>query len=249
MKKVRTKLRGQYNYLPLLKILSIMKNIFLLIILSGIQLVAAEETYGQKVRLSLEMNDVPVVSVLDEIENQSEFFFLYNSKLVDVQRKTSISVKKEKITKALSSIFTGTDVKYLVMGRQIILSPREELKRQNKSTDQLSQAVAELNVEKLISGQVTSDEGEPLIGVNIVLKGTATGTVSDLDGNYQLEVPDDATTLIFSYTGYEPQEVEIAARSVINVVLRISTALLDEVVVIGYGVQKKEHQRKIINIH
>ena len=92
-----------------------------------------------------------------------------------------------------------------------------------------------------VSGQVTSEEGEPLIGVNILVKGTSTGTVTDLDGNYQLDVPDDATTLLFSYTGYEPQEVEITGRSLIDVVLQTSTELLEEVVVIGYGVQKKEH--------
>lgn len=89
-----------------------------------------------------------------------------------------------------------------------------------------------------ISGVVSDNNGETLIGVNILVKGTSIGTVTDVDGNYQLEAPDDATSLIFSYTGYESQEVEIAGRSLINVVLKTSTALLDEVVIVGYGTQK-----------
>lgn len=240
MKKVRTKLRRRY-YSPLAKILSIMKNILLLIILSGVQLVAAEDTYGQKARLSLELSDAPVVSVLDEIENQSEFFFLYNSKLVDVQRRVTINIKKEKISKVLAALFAGTDVNYLVMGRQIILSPREELNVRVNSPVPTRQVAAELNPDQIISGQVTSEEGETLIGVNILVKGTSSGTVTDFNGTYRLEVPDDATTLTFSYTGYEPQEVEIAGRSVVDVVLKTSTAMLDEVVVVGYGTQEKEH--------
>lgn len=93
--------------------------------------------------------------------------------------------------------------------------------------------------ERTITGMVASGEGEPLIGVSILVKGTSSGTITDFNGTYELEVPDDKTTLVFTYTGYETKEVAIAGRSVIDIVLEFSSALLDEVVVVGYGSKKK----------
>lgn len=241
MKKVFTTLRRQRNYLPLWKILHIMKNILLLIILSGIQLFAAEEAYGQKVRLSLEMTDVPVEAVLNEIEKQSKFFFLYNSKLVDVKRKVDIHIRKEKISGALSSIFTGTKIQYMVMGRQIILTPREELTVSTKNIGQnkLALPVVEIKNEQIVTGTVTDEAGQPLIGVNIIIKGTVRGTITDVDGNFSLDLPDGQEVLILSYTGYEPQEVAVNGRSVLQITMKESISQLEEIVVIGYGTQKK----------
>ncbi len=97
----------------------------------------------------------------------------------------------------------------------------------------------EINLDKIITGTVTSEDGEPLIGANILVKGTATGAVTDIDGSYSLTAPDDATTLVFSYTGFETQEIEIAGRSIIDVTMASSSIGLEEVVVVGYGTMKK----------
>ncbi|MEO1515439.1 MAG: TonB-dependent receptor [Bacteroidota bacterium] len=94
-------------------------------------------------------------------------------------------------------------------------------------------------VQKTITGLVSDTDGEPLIGVNVVLKGTTTGVSTDFDGKYSLDVPDDAAILVFSYTGYQEQEVAIEGRSVIDVVLRVDAEVLDEVVVVGYGTQRR----------
>ena len=91
----------------------------------------------------------------------------------------------------------------------------------------------------VVSGTVFSEEGEPLVGVTILVAGTTQGTVSDIDGNYSLDLEDSEATLIFSYTGYEPQEIEVNNRTTIDVTMQVGVAALEEVVVVGYGTQKK----------
>lgn len=103
----------------------------------------------------------------------------------------------------------------------------------------LFQSTIELSAQVSISGKVTSTDGEPLIGASIVVQGTSTGTVTDIDGNYEISVPEDATTLIISYLGYDPQEVEIGGRTQIDIAMAESAAQLSEVVIVGYGTQQK----------
>lgn len=93
--------------------------------------------------------------------------------------------------------------------------------------------------EQVINGVVTDQDGEPLIGVNIVAENTSIGTITDFEGSYELTVSDETSTLVFSYTGYVDQKVEILGRSIINIILQVNVTLLDEVVVVGYGKQKK----------
>ena len=103
----------------------------------------------------------------------------------------------------------------------------------------LSICLGHAQYSKTITGTVSSTDNEPLIGANIVIKGSSTGTVTDLDGQYTLEAAAE-DVLVFSYTGYEPQEIQVSDQSTINVVLEESSELLDEVVVVGYGTQRKE---------
>lgn len=98
---------------------------------------------------------------------------------------------------------------------------------------------AQKNVALTVSGEVTDDQGTPLIGATVLVKGTGTGTVTDIDGKYSIEVPDGNATLVFSYTGYEAQEIPVQDRTVISVALENAASLLDEVVVVGYGSQLK----------
>ena len=94
-------------------------------------------------------------------------------------------------------------------------------------------------IEITVTGKVTDQGGNPLIGATVLLKGSSTGTVTDIDGNYSLDVPDEGAVLVFSYTGYLPQEIAVRARTLINVTLNESASVLDEVVVVGYGTQRK----------
>lgn len=127
-------------------------------------------------------------------------------------------------------------IEKLDAGGNLTLLPRQN--RPNDDLSNIARSVAELKKLRSISGRVTSDEGEPLIGVNVTVKGFSTGTVTDIDGNYNLEVADEATTLIFSFIGFRNQEIEIRNRTTIDVVLVAESEILDEVVVTALGIEK-----------
>ena len=210
------------------KLMKIMKLTTFLILFSVVS-AFADKTYSQAKTLNLNMKNSTVKEVLCAIEEQSEFYFMYSSKVVDVDRKVSVDVNNQKINQVLDDLFAGTDVDYTIKDRIIVLSTPEVL----NETD------LELLQQKVISGTVTDQAGQPLPGVTVVLKGTTQGTITDIDGKYSLpNVPDDAT-LIFSFVGMKSQEIAVAGQSTINVSLSEEAIGLDEVVAIGYGVQKK----------
>lgn len=208
-----------------------MRIIMFLLLFSVIQ-VMGENSYSQNTRLSLNLKDVSIENVLDEIENQSEFFFLFNQKLVNVDRKIDIDVKNKRIKDILADLFTGEDINCLVMDRQILLSPKYITERVNVIRDRQPQEI-------VVTGKVTDEEGNSLPGVNIVIKGTITGTISDMDGNYSVEVEDPDAVLVFSFIGFRSQEIAIAGRNVINIILAEEIIGLEEVIAVGYGMKKK----------
>jgi TonB-linked SusC/RagA family outer membrane protein len=224
------KLRDYYGRIPFVilpkKTIRVMK-LTLFISLLTISQLWATETYSQMTKISLKNEDVKISEVLKEIENQSEFFFLYSPKLIDVERKVSIDVKKESIGEILNEIFDKS-VKFAVYDRQIILSPVEQ-----------SDVILKSQQQNRISGIVTDNKGVPLTGVNVIVPGTTLGVMSDIDGKYSIAVPPETKTLQFSFIGMEPQEVTIGTQTQINVTLLESSIGLDEVIVVGYGTQKK----------
>ncbi len=231
------------------KIVRAMKITALLMVLGIVNLVASN-SYSQNARISLNIEDAPLEKVLDEIENQSEFYFLFNEKLIDTNRKVRINVRNLKIDEILEKLFVGTGVNYVVFDRQIVLTTSnlkdvakglptylktgsQFMKTQNKNRKWLKQG-------KLITGTVSSSEdGQGLPGVNIVLKGTSTGTITDINGKYSIEIPDENSILVFSSVGYVTTEVTIAGKTVINVSLSPDITALEEIVVVGYGTVKK----------
>ncbi len=205
----------------------IMRCIMFLMLITVFQ-AYAENSYSQDARLSMELNDVTVQNVLDEIENQSEFFFLFNRKLVDVDRKVDVAIESEDINEILAQVFQGSDVDYIVLDRQIVLSTAEQIKYAKTVLQPAT-----------IAGVVIGQDGEPLIGVSISIKGTTIGTVTDMEGNFSLtDVPNDAT-LVFSYIGMITQEIIVGNQTSINVSMEPDVLGLEEVVVVGYGTQKK----------
>lgn len=198
-------------------------SVFLL--LCSIGLAQAVGSYAQKATVSLEMRNQTVEEVLDEIENQSEFSFFFNTRHVDLLRRVSVVAKKSDIFKVLDTIFAGTGVHYSVVDKKIILSTEKQEVEQDKE-------------EKKITGIVKDQQGEPIVGANISVKGTTIGTTTGIDGDFLLEVPANAIIQI-SYIGYIPQEFRLGDKSRLNIVLKEDLQMLDEVVVVGYGVQKK----------
>lgn len=202
----------------------IMRVSLFLILLSALQ-VFAGVSYSQSTRLSLNMKNSTVKDVLNQIEEQSEFYFLYNNQLINVDRKVDLEVQNEKIETILSRLFEEGSVNVLIRDRHIILTP---------STAEVSQ-----QQQKLVTGKVTDTNGNALPGVSIAVKGTSIGAITDLDGNYRMNnVPADAT-LIFSFIGMKSQEIKVGANTKVNVVLQEESIGIEEVVAIGYGTQKK----------
>lgn len=199
-------------------------SVFLLV--CSIGLAQAADSYAQKATVSLEMRNQTVKDVLDEIEEQSDFSFFFNIKHVDLQRKVSVVANKSDIFKVLKIVFAGTDVRYSVVDKKIILSTekQESLTVQQKG--------------KVITGVVKDQNGEPVIGANVVEKGTTNGSITDIDGKFSLTVSDKAIIQV-SYIGYTGQELSVGNQSNLAIVLKEDSQSLDEVVVVGYGVQKK----------
>ncbi len=184
-------------------------------------------SYSQNTKLDLDMKDVPIQSVLNEIEEQSDFYFLYSSKMIDVTQKVDINTNNAQITNVLDELLAHTNIKYNIRDKQILLINAEAenaLKMQ----------------EKQLSGRITGINNEPLPGVNIVVKGTTIGTLSDSNGNFTLTVPSDARTLTFSFIGMNTLDVEIGNQSYFTIVMEEAAVGLGEVVVVGYGVRLRE---------
>jgi TonB-linked SusC/RagA family outer membrane protein len=186
----------------------------------------ATVTYSQQTKLTLNMQSAKVIDVLSKIEDESEYFFLFNQKLVDVERQVSMDVKNESIDKILSKLFDDTNVSYLVKDRQIILTTA------NNESGVLQQ-------QKAVSGKVADSSGSPLPGVSIVVKGTTNGTITDMDGKYLLSNIPEKGVLQFSFVGMKMQEIPVEGKALINVTLEDETIGIEEVVAVGYGVQKK----------
>ncbi len=182
---------------------------------------------AQSMRVNINVENVSTKKVLSEIEKQTDYLFVYNKKEVDLDRKTSVNAVNKTTADVLSSIFEGTDIVYAIEGENIMLMRKEE-----------SASHTALQEEKKITGTVVDASGMPIIGANVMVKGTTNGTITDFDGKFVLNVPDEAVLQI-SYIGYTNQEVKVGNKSELSVTLKEDTELLDEVVVVGYGVQKK----------
>ena len=218
-----------FRFLFSLKTINHMRNVLILLVATVLQ-VFASETYSQQTRLSLDMDRVTVKTVLHEIENTSEFRFLYNSSLVDDTRVVDAHFDQQGIGEVLESLFSGTGVEYRVIDRQIVLSPGPQM-----------EAMVTMLQPRTITGRVIDETGEPLMGVTVYLKGTTIGTVTDLDGNYSIEVESGPAVLVFSYVGYQAQEIDVESQTVIDVSLASDILGIDELVVIGYGSQIKKN--------
>ena len=210
------------------KLMVIMKLTIFLILISMVSAFASK-TYSQTKTLNLNMENTTVKEVLEAIEEQSEFYFMYSSKVVDVDRMVSVEVSNKKIEQVLNDLFAGTNVDYTIKDRIIVLTTPEVLK--DNSLNALQQ--------KTVSGKVADQSGQPLPGVTVMVKGTTLGTITDADGKYSLLNIPEGATLVFSFVGMKSQEVAVSGRSTIDITLNEEAIGIDEVVAIGYGTVKK----------
>jgi TonB-linked SusC/RagA family outer membrane protein len=220
---------------PFLKKLIMEIKLAFLIIVVSLSNLLATETYSQVAKVSLEMENRSLEQVMDEIEKQSEFYFIFNQKQIDIHRIVDIKAENKLITDILPELFKGTNVNYAVLDRKILLTTD---RIQNNLKDW---GIANEPQAHMISGKVTDDQtGEGMAGVNIQIKGTTLGTSTNAGGEYSISVANGNVTLIFSFIGYNTQEVPVNGKTIIDVKLVSETTGLDEVVVVGYGTQKRK---------
>ena len=197
-------------------------------------------TYSQKTKIDLQIKNSSVSEILSSIEKNSEFIFIYNANVLNTEVKKSISVKSENIEKVLDLLFKDAGVNYRIDDRQIFLYKMEDLKKIENLDDQLKHELpVEQPQKKQLKGRITDAKGEAIPGTTVLVKGTQVGTIADFDGNFTIDVPLDAKTLLFSFVGMKPLEVSIGNKTTFNVILEEQTVGLEEVVAVGYGVQKK----------
>jgi TonB-linked SusC/RagA family outer membrane protein len=204
-----------------------MIRITVFFILLGLLQVSAS-VYSQQTNLALKLEKNSIEQVLKKIEEQSKFYFLYRSDLLKELPPVSIQVTDAKLEDILDKILVPNGFSYEIEDRVVVIK---------KATEKA--APVPVDQQKGVSGTVKDKNGDPVPGVSVLVKGTTIGTITDNDGNFSLNVPADAKTLVFSFVGMVSQEVAVAGKTTFNIVLQDETVGVEEVVVIGYGTQKK----------
>ena len=186
--------------------------------------------YAQRVAVTLKATDAPLEQVLDAIEKQTTYLFVYD-KSVDVTRRVSVDVDNMPLGTVLSTLFGSTDISYAVENSSIVLSRRAAEPTAPKSKNPV-----------VVTGEVVDGAGLPVIGASVIVKGTTLGTSTGVDGSYSLQVPAPAESAVLTvnYLGYEPVEVAVGSRTQIRITLRESAVDVDAVVVTALGIKRSE---------
>jgi TonB-linked SusC/RagA family outer membrane protein len=223
--KKKSVIRGPIPLIWNKKCFRIMRLTFLFLFVGLMQVSAS--LYSQSTKLNLDLRNTRVSDVLEAIENQSEFRFAYSAEYIDMNRKVNVDVKGKNIEQTLSVLFEGTNVKYSINDRHILLF-------------QEGMNPAGTNQQKSVSGKVTDTSGLPMPGVSVAVKGTTAGTITDSNGNYSFTNLADNAILVYSFVGMKTQEKAVGGKSQINITLEEEAIGVDEVVVVGYGTRQKK---------
>lgn len=191
------------------------------ILLCGFLFAYTDATFAQ---ITLSVKQQPVREVIKEIERISDYRFFYNENSIPMEKRVTVNVKDSDIENVLNLIADQMGISYVIKNNQIALSAEKRVNVAQQT--------------RKVQGTVVDDLGVPVIGANVSVKGTTNGTITDMDGNFLLEVPNNAI-LEITYIGYRPQEIAIKGQTRVDIKLAEDTQKLDEVVVVGYGTQKK----------
>ena len=194
----------------------------------------AENGFTQNARVTINKRNVSLKEVLNEIESQTDYLFIYNNE-VNTNEKISVKAKQQAVSDVLHALLEDRGIGYSMEGNHIILSVTDKKTeaRETKASNIVQQQ------KKHITGTVVDANGQPIIGANVVEAGTTNGTVTDVDGKFSLDVENNASIRV-SYIGYLEQDVSTAGRTNFSITLVEDTKALDEVVVVGYGTMRRE---------
>ncbi len=219
------------------KIIMRVKLTIILLTFFCVQLSA--NVFGQKI--SLNERDASLWEILKKIEKQSGITFFYNKR--DIQQEpVTIVLQEEPLNRALAKLFKNLPYGYDIQDQVVVLNQKDKSARKEPKTsvvDKLSEVLPPKTVQRAISGTVRDSIGAPLAGVTVSIKGTSLGTHTDAEGKYRIAVPDEQSVIVFSMVGYAPKEQPTGRLAIVDAVLTAHMGDLDEVVVVGYGTQKK----------
>ena len=228
---------------PIWIIMKVSSISLLLLVLTG-TLTLATNSFAQELllkKISIKASHKEIKEVLSDIETVADVKFVYSLELIPATRKVTINVENKSVAEVLDAMFSPDNVSYKIVRNKIVLkiaSPEStEIKR--KTTLELGHS-ALANTDKTITGLVTSENNEPLPGVNISIKGTTIGTNTNVDGKYSISVGEDEPILVFSFVGFMAQELRVGNNTQVNVKLIPDVKALEEVIVIGYGTTKRQ---------
>lgn len=206
-----------------------------ILLLSCVGMSFAYDGYTQELMhrsVTLKVEEQKLKNVLAQIEKQTNARFVYSSKVIGSDRNVSISLTQKTLTESLNELLTPLHLSYRYLNGHVVIEP--------EATSPIS-VVASAPIDKTVSGIVKDEKNTPIPGVNVVIKGSVRGTSTDAKGAFQLSLPEgEKVVLTFSFVGYQSQDVEVGAKTTLNVALVPDVNALEEVVVIGYGTVKKK---------
>lgn len=185
----------------------------------------AAPTKAQVQKVTIVGNGISTAEVINMIESQTDYLFVYNENEVNMGRTVQMNVQDQPVASVLKELFAGTNLHYAMEGRHIMLMKREEAEKLQQQ-------------KRVVTGVVTDQNGETIIGASITLKGQAGGAITDIDGRFNISAPTNSI-LVVSFVGYLTQEVAVKNQTNVNIVLKEDLKNLDEVVVVGFNTQKK----------
>ncbi len=206
------------------KFLKRMRIVALLILITITQTFALE-SYAQNKRLSLDVKNETIVNILEEIEEQSEFYFMFDASRINVSQRKSVDCENQLIKNVLDQLFESTGITYSINDRQVLLTTIDK---------------SDGSQQKTVSGKVTDTNGQSLPGVTVVVKGTTHGTVTNPEGEYSLTDIPENVILQFSFVGMKTLEVAVSGKSYIDVVMKEETIGINDVIVTALGIKKEE---------
>ena len=189
----------------------------------------ATNTEAQNAIMKLETNVISIGQLINQIEKQTDYLVVFRNREIDTERTIRVQEKSGKVISYLKDAFEGTDISYEFTNKYILLSKKNHSDAVNDNQ--------QLN--RKITGTVKDNNGEPVIGANVSVKGTTNGTITDVDGNFSLENISDNDIIVISYIGYTSQEIKAGKQTSLKIILKEDTQAIDEVVVVGFGTQKK----------
>ncbi len=209
-----------------------MKFSLLLFFVSLLQL-QAYDSFGQNQKVTLNEEGVTMKQIFQQIEDQTQLHFFYNSNELNLNQRVSVNAKKMQVIEVLGQLFKGRGISYHILGNQIVLKNSGI-----NTTPSVQQTL--LAQERTIEGSLTDKIGMPIVGATVIVEGTNRGVVTNFDGIYKIVLKENENILVFSSLGYKTERIVVGDQNIINVVLQEDFSQLEEVVLIGYGEQKRE---------